>query len=133
MIRPLVPVLVTAVLASACDIAGPDPAIGLFELQTVEGASLPYTVEQDVGAFADITAGHIRLMEDGTCEVSMTFVDNMNAILVGTSRDPCTWSRQNIVITFLIDQSPGAVDGTLIGDLLSVNLDGLGLILERSF
>ena len=103
--RSLVPILVTTLLASGCgDPTSPNPAVGLFVLQTVEGAPLPYTVEQDVGAFADITEGHVRLNENGTCEASITLVDNMNAAFVGTSIDPCTWSSQGRVIAFVYDQ-----------------------------
>ena len=127
-IRRLAPVVLTGVLLTACggDAFSPEGVSGLYNLETVSGSPLPFSMTDDLTAtMFTITAGSISLNANGTWGISTTG----SATIEGTTTTLTTKrsgtfelvAPSTIRFTFP-DEETGS--GTLDGDRITIIGEG---------
>jgi len=115
------------------DSTGPGASIaGAYSLTTVNGAPLPFVVQQAGTYKYEITADTYTLAAGGTWTEEWTDRTTSNgAVTTSTNTDAGTWSGNGASIT-LTSPASGAVSGTVSGNTLSLSADGFTLIFTKS-
>ena len=127
--------LLLLLVLAACGDGGtePDASItGRYELRTINGGSLPYTVFQLGGSDrVEITAGHVQINSDATFAITMTSrVIQFGSTSTSTDTSHGTWRRPGDQITFRL--ADNSVDTAVITDgELRVSSNGLSLVFRK--
>lgn len=131
----LLPLLLPLLALLACggdDSTGPGASIaGAYSLTTVNGAPLPFVVQQ-AGTFKrEITADTYTLAAGGTwTEVRAERTTSNGAVTTSTITDAGTWSRNGTSIT-LTSPASGALAGTVSGNTLSLSSAGNTMVFTK--
>jgi hypothetical protein len=122
--------LAFAVAAAGCgdddDPTGPGGLQGTFALQSVDGETLPVTLEDDVGNVIVATGGTLVMADDGDWQMSITgtYNDDPEELL----SDFGTYELDGDDVTFDSDEFFDQFDGTLSDDddTVTIQYDGDG-------
>ena len=132
--RSVLVLLACVVAVAACGDDGPTGSWtvpGVYDLETINGAPLPYVVPQADGSTVEITSGRLTISTDGT------FTDRVDYIRThGTQVTPSTDTRtgdylfSNRVLTLMYD-SGGSADLTFANESLTRNDQGRIFVYRR--
>ena len=119
----------------ACDgdgSTGPGASIaGAYSLTTVNGAPLPFVVQQAGTYKYEITADTYTLADAGTwTEVRADRTTSNGAVTTSTKTDAGSWSRNGTSIT-LTSPANGALSGTVSGNTLSLSSAGNTMVFTK--
>ena len=128
--------LVSTVLAACGDSTGPSRTgttgiAGTYNLQTVNGSPLPYTVIQVGQDKLEVTAGRVTLTADRTFSASITFRETENGTATTTTEtDSGTYTQNGTAINFAY--ADGTTDtAALNGNILTIAAQGIALVFRR--
>ena len=107
--RKLIAALSLVALAACGDMLS-DPLSsnisGRFDLRTVDGQLLPYTIRLSGGGSASLTSDVLTVGENGTWSEVYSYVETVNGrSSTGTGNDGGTWSRSSSTVNFRSNQS----------------------------
>ena len=127
--------LLTLLALLACggdDPTGPGASIaGAYSLTTVNGAPLPFVVQQAGTYKYEITADTYTLAAGGTyTEVYTNRTTSNGAVTTSTKTDAGVWSTNGPSMT-LTSPALGAVSGTVSGNTLSLTLQGNTMVFTK--
>jgi hypothetical protein len=133
----IVPVLLLSLLLAACgDSTGPGDngttgVAGTYNLQTVNGNPLPFTVLQVGEDKLEVTAGRVTLNADRTFSASVTFREKEGTSeRTTTETDSGTYTQNGNTIRF--SNSDGTEDtATINGNDLTISTRGVTLLFRR--
>ena len=119
----------------ACDgdgSTGPGASIaGAYSLTTVNGAPLPFVVQQAGTYKYEITADTYTLADAGTwTEVRADRTTSNGAVTTSTKTDAGVWSRNGTSIT-LTSTANGTLAGTVSGNTLSLSSAGNTMVFTK--
>lgn len=127
--------LCAIVVAIACgDATGPTPqsVSGTWNLQSVNGGSLPYTVLMTGSVTDQVTAGLLIVEPDRTFSYATTFRSTANGQSTTlTATDSGTYSLSGDSVSFLFRGDGTTGSGLLNGDTVSLNAEGFSLVYTK--
>ena len=137
-VRRLIAVLIVAGIAVggtwACggDSTSPSSVAGTYNLQTIDGQSLPFVIFQDGADKNEVMSGFERLNSDGTFSQSMTFrLTEGGQVSTETETADGSWRQSESAITLTYGGSVGTLTGSLSGNTLTLVEQGLVLVFRK--
>jgi lipocalin-like protein len=130
--RRLVLALTTASLLACGDSTGPGSVVGTWNLRTVNGSQLPYTVYLVQPTYRlEIMSARFIADDDGTYTGAVTLRETNNGqVTTTTDSDFGTWSQANNTLT--ITDSEGAVStATISGNTITLSEQGFVSVYRR--
>ena len=133
--RKLLAVLIGIAIMAACgDSTGPSETniSGTYELQTINGQNLPFTL-LIVGTYQlEIAAGSVTINANGTYEESTTVREiDGSSTTTTTETSSGTWTRTNNAVTFVDGEDQTSLTGALSGSTLTFSEEGSTLVYQR--
>jgi hypothetical protein len=135
-----IPLLGIVLTLAACghDSTGPSPTLsavpGTYDLTTVDGHVLPFTV-LDLGAYrAKLASGTLSLSTDGTYSLELGIrIEDSGNIRTAADSDGGLWNVNDNAITLASTQGNSSRTGTVSGDVMTLQSFGrvLGLTKNR--
>ena len=124
--------LAALLACSGDDSTGPGASIaGAYSLTTVNGAPLPFVVQQAGTYKYEITADTYTLAAGGTwTEVRADRTTSNGAVTTSTKTDAGSWSSNGTSIT-LTSPTSGALSGSVSGNTLSLSSAGNTLVFTK--
>lgn len=133
MRRLLVTIGALSLLGCGGDSSGPGvaSAVGTWNLQTVNGQGMPYTVFSAPGYRLELVSDVYVIRSNGTFTETVTARETDGASVTTASESyNGTWAQDNAAIT--VTYSDGSVDtGAISGDVITSNVDGDVYIYRR--
>ena len=125
--RALFAALALVVSVAACsDLTGPGSFNGTYELEAVNGRSLPYVVDQDVGYRLELTRSSLRMERDGYYETTFTWRETIDGrSTVDTERYTGTFEREGNDVWLYDDYDGSVTRGYWSGNRLVVTASGM--------
>ena|SRR5438045_2270167 len=129
--RTLASLLVYSLLLACSDSKAPTaPDIGVtgtWHLQTVDGQALPFTLPEDDGLKADLTAEVITLTAPNTVTLMTTFLFNDHGrIFTESAPDSGTYTVDGSTVTVVWKSDGSITPATVNGDTMSLFDPGNG-------
>ncbi|HEY9518670.1 MAG TPA: hypothetical protein VIQ98_05400 [Gemmatimonadales bacterium] len=127
--------VIAVALAACSDSTGPDTddLVGLYDLITIDGASLPVIVDQIGEDIAEITMGTVTLDEDGTFgDATEIRITEGGVVTTEVQSTQGTWTVSGSTVTFVPNDGSGNYTMTWNGQLRLTQLfQGFTLVYER--
>jgi hypothetical protein len=127
--------VIAVALAACSDSTGPDTddLVGLYDLITIDGASLPVIVDQIGEDIAEITMGTVTLDEDGTFgDATEIRITEGGVVTTEVQSTQGTWTVSGSTVTFIPNDGSGNYTMTWNGQLRLTQLfQGFTLVYER--
>ena len=112
--------VIAVALAACSDSTGPDTddLVGLYDLITIDGASLPVIVDQIGEDIAEITMGTVTLDEDGTFgDATEIRITEGGVVTTEVQSTQGTWTVSGSTVTFVPNDGSGNYTMTWNGQL----------------
>ena len=136
MMRRLVAVLIVAGIAAggmwACgDSTDPDSIAGTYNLQTVDGESLPIILGGGGDNMVELASAFERLNDDGTFLESSTFrLTEDGDVSTDVETSDGSWTQSGTAITFTYTGG-GTFTGSISGNTLTTTQQGFTLVFRK--
>ena len=128
--------VIAVALAACSDSTGPSPdqLVGLYNLFTIDGASLPVVVDQVGEDKAEVTMGTVTLDEDGTFgDVTELRITEGGVVTTEVQATQGTWTVSGSTVTFVPNDGSGNYSMTWNGQLRLTQLfQGFTLVYEKA-
>ena len=101
----------------------PTPITGTYTLQSVNGQSLPWVIQVEIGDLAgmELTAGSITLNQDMTCSSSLTGkLTDSGTVSPITTTDVGTYTHANGAVTLTWTSDGSTLSGSIVGSQLTL-------------
>ena len=131
--RRFVALLAFAALAACGGDSSTSPGVvtGTYNLRTVNGSPLPYTVIQIGADKIEITGDVIILNEGGTfTETTSQRTTENGVVTTSTIDDAGTYTLTGTAIT-LTSQESGSISGAVSGGTMTLTLEGLAAVYSK--
>ncbi len=129
--RVFLAVLIVGVTACGGDGTGLENVAGLYTLQTIDGAPLPWILLEVGANKIEVTAGSVTLNTDRTCSDSITLATTESGnVDSDTATDVCTYTTDGQAITLTYTDNSISV-GTIIGSALTITDAGVAFIFRK--
>ena len=131
--RCLPALLVTFVLLSCSDSTDSEPgAAGTWQLQTVNGQALPFTLETGVGFKLELTGESMTLLETGSVSMMTMFrVTDAGVVSTESIPDSGSYTVNGSTITFTFSSDGSTPQATVTGDTMTLGDIGLTFVYRR--
>ena len=131
--------ILAAALCAAAACGSDSPAaptstnvVGGWNLRTVNGTGLPYTVNQTATSKHELTALTFTATGDGKFTESDSYRDTNNGVVtLSSSNDSGTWTINGNAITFTFASDGLSDTATISGDVMTINDAGVVLVFDR--
>jgi hypothetical protein len=117
---------------------GTGPGLGLgtqtgtYTLRTVNGNTLPFTIEDGAGVTVVIVSDAFTLQEGGRFSETFTLrVTENGTTTTESGTNAGAWTLTGTAVTLTIDGGGPAISGTLSGGVLSIVDSGFSLVYRR--
>jgi hypothetical protein len=135
MRKMLIAMAAVALLGCGGDSTGPAAsAVGTWNLQTVDNASLPYTIAFIANPLykLEILSDVFVVSPDGSYTETFTERETDGTTVTTTSdSDNGTWVQNNAALTITSASDQSVVTGAISGNTITVNTQGLVLVFKR--
>jgi hypothetical protein len=113
----------------------PEPitAVGNWTLETVNGSRLPFVLDQRGNDKVELVSASLDLMDGGTFSSKSAERSTVAGVTQNQSYvDPGHFTLAGAVVTFIFDADASTSQGTIDGDAMTFNANGLRVIYRRS-
>ena len=131
--RSLLSLLPCLVVLACSDATGADDeVIGTWQLQTVDGLSLPFTLTQSDVDRLELTGESMTLLASGRFTMVTTFrVTDGNNIFPESIPDAGTYAVTDSTVTFRFDSDGSTATATVNGNAMTLHDIGLTFLYRR--
>ena len=130
--RSVLSLLLSVVVLSCRDAAGPDDLLGIWRLQSVSGQSLPFVLEQDGTTKIELTGETVTLLPSGrqTMVTSFRVREGGN---VFTESVPATgnYTADGATLLLTFDNDEDTYTALVDGDTMTIEDIGLTFVYRR--
>jgi hypothetical protein len=127
-----------AVSVAACGSDTPsDPtpvtAVGTWTLETVNGARLPFVLDQRGNDKVELLSAALDMMASGAFSSTSTERSTIAGVTENQSYvDPGHFTLNGSVVTFVFDSDGGVSRGTIAGESMTFDANGLLVVYRRT-
>jgi hypothetical protein len=111
---------------------GSSNPVSIWELQTVRGQSLPVTVSVSGGVKVEVTKETLTMYSDTKFILKETArITSGGTVTSDSGQSTGHWSQANTSLAFTSDDDGSVTTGTIVGNVLTLDVGSYGLFVYR--